>query len=762
MKLWERFRSNSKSLFVRLLTSFLSIILVLAAFNFFTFLFLKEKIYDEIINYNELNIGHTVDNYENHFRLVKTTMLGLNQSDKWITNLNILRDVRMKNGYDRIEEVKSELKPLYTNPFLHFENIILHFGKDSYVVEKEGTSSTRDMFGKYYSSPAYPPEFWMKQFEADGIFRVLPAAEFRETAINQEKFRGYLLPVIVKTATYNDMYFVVMLDALGLFQAYNNNNHSFYILDGEGHPIFASSTGIQPEPMDAYDETKPYFRKNGHYVFYKKGGGTGFTYVSMVPIQSISSQLFRLNIILITLLGVTILISLVTSVLFSIRFNNPVRQLLDSFQQRSPEAAVLPRSRIREFDLIRDQLSHMWKANQDISHDLAKKTTLLRNYAYTNKLKNIHMNLAELKELVRTDKPIRLVLFRILFKDKSGAFDLDRATYFIREYIDCIWQQTQQESVTFQMERDLVLSLLFVEEEQPDPEDTLEQLKQVLDVDRDVLFLTIAFSPVFPASSDFTEAYNKVYGMLNQRELNDKTQIIRGSQQSLKPYHFTVLKEEEFHTRLMTGSEEAMMSWIVRCLGEMKRKGATVEQYRHFAEEVWSRLEESLVRLNLQDPAGEQHRPGLGRVQDFYSTEQYEEWFRLLLAPVLKQIQRKTEEQDPVISFVMDYMESHLHEDVTLDLLADQLNLTPGYLSTYFKEKTGINFSDSLNDLRVQYAKRLLQGHELKIQDVAARVGYQNVNSFIRMFKRYSGVTPGEYRKKYASQLGELRDEDGG
>lgn len=71
-------------------------------------------------------------------------------------------------------------------------------------------------------------------------------------------------------------------------------------------------------------------------------------------------------------------------------------------------------------------------------------------------------------------------------------------------------------------------------------------------------------------------------------------------------------------------------------------------------------------------------------------------------------------------------------------------------MSSIFKEKTGINFSEYLNTLRIERAKELLTNIDLRIQDIALQVGYQNVNSFIRTFKRSSGLTPGEYRKRDA------------
>lgn len=130
--------------------------------------------------------------------------------------------------------------------------------------------------------------------------------------------------------------------------------------------------------------------------------------------------------------------------------------------------------------------------------------------------------------------------------------------------------------------------------------------------------------------------------------------------------------------------------------------------------------------------------------------DQYKEWLRDLVRPVLVVISSRSESRDPIISFVLDYLDKHYGEDINLNLVADKLNLTPGYLSSIFKEKTNINFSEYLNNLRIERAKELLMNLELRIQDIALQVGYQNVNSFIRMFKRCAGITPGEYRKRYS------------
>ncbi|MNI68984.1 HTH-type transcriptional regulator YesS [compost metagenome] len=123
----------------------------------------------------------------------------------------------------------------------------------------------------------------------------------------------------------------------------------------------------------------------------------------------------------------------------------------------------------------------------------------------------------------------------------------------------------------------------------------------------------------------------------------------------------------------------------------------------------------------------------------------------LLLLDWVKQIaeviEEKKDRRDVITSFVMEYVNEHLADEIYLDTLADKLKISSGYLSTYFKEKTGINVVEYINETRVRKATDLLVESQLKIQDVAEAVGYRNITSFNRMFKKYTGLNPSDYRK---------------
>jgi YesN/AraC family two-component response regulator len=64
-----------------------------------------------------------------------------------------------------------------------------------------------------------------------------------------------------------------------------------------------------------------------------------------------------------------------------------------------------------------------------------------------------------------------------------------------------------------------------------------------------------------------------------------------------------------------------------------------------------------------------------------------------------------------------------------------------------FRDKLDTSVLDYINSIRIDNAKRLLKGTELTIQDIATKVGYQNIQSFNRFFKKFEGISPKEFRR---------------
>ncbi len=91
------------------------------------------------------------------------------------------------------------------------------------------------------------------------------------------------------------------------------------------------------------------------------------------------------------------------------------------------------------------------------------------------------------------------------------------------------------------------------------------------------------------------------------------------------------------------------------------------------------------------------------------------------------------------------------HADVTLDKIAEKFHYTPEYTSKLIKETTGKNFKVILQQIRIERAEYLLSDTSLTVMNIGLQVGYDNVEHFIRTFKKVKGMTPTAYRKKYSS-----------
>ena len=125
------------------------------------------------------------------------------------------------------------------------------------------------------------------------------------------------------------------------------------------------------------------------------------------------------------------------------------------------------------------------------------------------------------------------------------------------------------------------------------------------------------------------------------------------------------------------------------------------------------------------------------------------DWLLQLGGTMMDLLERRAEESDnrSVIPQIMDYLHHNFDKEVSLSGIAAQLRMDASYLSRSFKQEIGVTFMEYLLSLRIERAKYLLSKDAMTIQDIAQAVGYINVNSFIRIFKKHVGMTPGSYRE---------------
>ncbi len=141
---------------------------------------------------------------------------------------------------------------------------------------------------------------------------------------------------------------------------------------------------------------------------------------------------------------------------------------------------------------------------------------------------------------------------------------------------------------------------------------------------------------------------------------------------------------------------------------------------------------------------------GLNGLMDLNAHESWNDATAYLSAMAAAIFQIKESEQGKadydIIHRLEQYIEKHLHEDISLVRLAGYVYLNPSYLSRFFKQVTGKNLSEYIVELKVSKAMEFLEDDRLKISEISSRLGFESPNYFARFFKKASGRTPQDYR----------------
>lgn len=132
--------------------------------------------------------------------------------------------------------------------------------------------------------------------------------------------------------------------------------------------------------------------------------------------------------------------------------------------------------------------------------------------------------------------------------------------------------------------------------------------------------------------------------------------------------------------------------------------------------------------------------------------QEIKEWMLDAVAYFMQPAQNGTSEIEKSIFAVKKYIDTHYAQPVTLKKMAEQVYISPAYLSFSFKDVLGVNFNDYLTQVRMEKAKQLLCSTSCKVYEICEMVGYKDKKYFSDLFKKHTGYLPKEYSRKDMNQ----------
>lgn len=135
-------------------------------------------------------------------------------------------------------------------------------------------------------------------------------------------------------------------------------------------------------------------------------------------------------------------------------------------------------------------------------------------------------------------------------------------------------------------------------------------------------------------------------------------------------------------------------------------------------------------------------------ISDIYSLDDLKSYIDEMFLRINKQMKPSNNGEENLIDQILTYIKTNYQEQLTLQEVSSEFHISYSYLSTYFSNRLGLGFSEYLNKIRVEQAKLLLKSTDYSIHMICEQVGYLDQSYFSKVFKKFVGSSPTNYRRK--------------
>ncbi len=276
--------------------------------------------------------------------------------------------------------------------------------------------------------------------------------------------------------------------------------------------------------------------------------------------------------------------------------------------------------------------------------------------------------------------------------------------------------------------------------------DMLKRRLQVIDADSSTVWYIASLDSIDKLRNfdDYSDKKLLYTIALNHQIICDKD--IENS--TLKEYIYTQELEKIVEKILVRQDKDIWDEWVLEFINDMVN--GCYEPYS--VRQAFQNISNYILQLSskLWPEKGRQLRE-LNATEEIASSKTLSEFKKYLLAEGDIICSGETVRDDIhnyTILKAITYIREHYSEKISQEDVANYLSITPEYLSTLFNREMGKNFAAFVNEFRVSHAKRMLKGSNLKIYEIAEKVGFSDTKYFNRVFKEIEGISPKEFKDR--------------
>lgn len=599
-------------------------------------------------------------------------------------------------------------------------------------------------FNQYCSSETYSVGFWREQFAVRFSRKLYPSAEYTVTERNSQASitHAELLPMVMKSYWKNNIMVVLFLnmetirEEVGLYMT-----EGTYLFSEDGELLYSSDR--IPQIISVPEREKLNDGTGAVSVFKATSIKNGLQYLKLISESQAmgmvrSSQNLFLLVTLLSLAAASVLI------LLSVRRTlHPINGMLDLLQQHSDGKRA---GDIRE---ARSILEEVLQQREEQAQTLAKQDALLSEYALRAQLKSLYVDTKQ--NISPNDGAVYILYIQVQYRERvSSQIQTPRAEMesLLQDVLSAELNRQFMSCLMFQLEPGCFVAKVTLEKNGR-MENRMKRFLQRLEQERDFAYFTVVQSRKLQSGEDLAEIYAEVLQGVRQARVCQQTQWL--TMEAL-PQENDILFSKQEEQRLAASIHARQIEAAAELAQDILQKNL-LQGINYAQMEILCVALVNTVTYAISELMPNTERiAAVSGVYNLLATgcKTAKAYCDTVLQFIRSCEDSKSEtgERDALLKKIQQYLQSNYHREFSGEEMAEALKVSRSYLSTYYKSKTGMNLSDSIQLYRIQKAMELMKDPDIKISEVGAMVGISSGNTFLRQFKKYTGMSPKDYRSK--------------
>lgn len=731
---------NKMELTTRLLLVFFAAVFLLSLCHFFVYGQLLSTMEKEEYAINSERMNTAAVKLDVIFRDIKddyTEMLGYNCYKYLGANI--------PDAATLSEMHKASNATLRSNPYI--VGYLIMFNSTDDIVNDMGCNSLERYFSAHYRNSAYSLELWKSGFWDSFSTMYYPAAEFSQSTASGDYRQRSLMPLMLKSYWDNNMVTVLLLDPEAILDQEDAYlQEGMYLFSAGGTLLYTSDktpliTGIPEEISITLDSGL-------HYNVVSQTGANGMVYVKLLP-QTSATGLLQTSFIFCIAAAAISLVAVVILYLPTLkRTLQPVNNMLNLLQQHGQLQNP------NDLHRAHDELENIIKSRNEQAAELAQKDATLSEYFLRSRLKNVYVNMEEPQQW--NNGSAYILFIQVQYRDTMrGYFSMTRAELenCLQDMLSGTLNQLFETTLIFQLEPGRFAAKVTLAREDTDMESRMDRFMKRLENEQEFACFTVIQSQELLKGADLAAVYTQVQEAARHTlVLEDRSQLVTlplPSDAGKEEISLTQAQEQRLVGLIQNGNAEEAERYIRSILNDAMEKGITHSQMEILCVTLVNKAAYAITEL---EPSAEKIAASSG-VYNTLTTkcltlQEYSEAVTGFIRSATATSNVQSGEEDQLLRKIQQYLKDNYQREFSGEEMATALWVSRSYLSTYYKAKTGMNLSDSIQLYRIQQAVELLKDPSVKIGDIGPRVGITSSNTFLRQFKKYTGMTPKEYRAK--------------